>query len=57
MTAVSVGPPRRRTPAAAAHDPGWSVHDSPSTAVDGDRSPDTGRPTDTVRPPGAVRLP
>lgn len=43
MTAVSVGTSRRRIPAAAAHDPGWSVHDAPSGGVG--------------RPPGAVRLP
>ncbi|MGW0841644.1 hypothetical protein ACWD26_16025 [Streptomyces sp. NPDC002787] len=43
MTAVSVGTPRRRTPAAAVHDPGWSVHGAPSEGAGGSV--------------GAVRLP
>lgn len=43
MTAVSVGTSRRRIPAAAAHDPGWSVLDAPSGGAD--------------RPLGGVRLP
>ncbi|WP_338900052.1 hypothetical protein WBG99_34020 [Streptomyces sp. TG1A-60] len=43
MTAVSVGASRRRSPAAAADTPGWSVHDAPSGGVQ--------------RYPDAVRLP
>ncbi|WP_193241336.1 hypothetical protein [Streptomyces phaeolivaceus] len=51
MTAVSVGPPRRRTPAAAAHDPGWSVHDTPSAGMDVDVDMDMDRSPDAVRLP------